>query len=156
MIRCLAYLSLFCLGVTVAAAPSVGRAAARGVLGPVVRIALEGRREVGIGLHGEAQGWHIDLATEATSLVLFDETSTEREKWVVPVIGRGVRLDRSRFVGGHAYHFELHRGATVIESGFVYLYPAHGRRANRVEFGVDTDSQSRADLAIAILPKSAL
>lgn len=132
-------------------------AAGRTVLGEIVRVSLQGRREFGIGLRPTGSGWRIALRGEATSIELTDQTGATHDKWVLPIGAQPLQLDAGRFQGGHAYRFELHRGGTVVERGLVYLFPARGGRNARVQFDVDGGATvSSSTDAIAVLPKSAL
>jgi hypothetical protein len=122
--------------------------------GHSVRVAIEGRREAGIGLRGDGRGWRLPLGGAAvTSVVLVDLTSPTRDKWVLPVDGKSLVLDGARFVGGHAYRVELMKGMTLVDRALVYLYPTRGGRTTKVEFDVDSvDSSDELQLT----PKSAL
>ncbi len=132
-------------------------AAGRALMGEIVRVSLHGHREMGIGLRPNAGGWRIAVHGEATSIELTDQTGATHDKWVLPVGAQPLQLDAGRFLGGHAYRFELHHGGTVVERGLVYLFPARGGRTARVEFDVEADPtvSSNTD-GIAVLPKSAL
>lgn len=126
--------------------------------GATVRIALGGRHERGVGLRGDAQGWRLSLgqAMGATSIVLVDQTSPLHDKWIVAVDGGSLLLDSARFRGGHAYRIEVRRGPSLVEEGFVYLYPTSTGRASRVEFELAEGAEPLAATDIAITPKSAL
>ena len=151
---------LICLALIISSlVPFAGRADARVLPGPSVRVAIEGHREPGIGLHGSGRGWRLPLgAAEATSVVLVDVTAPTRDKWVVPVGGRAVVLEGARFVGGHAYRVEVMRGMTIVDHALVYLYPTRGGRTTKVEFDVDGDGagDGAASDEIRLTPKSAL
>lgn len=131
-------------------------AAGRALLGDVVRIALEGRREMGIGLRATAAGWRMNVRGQATSIELIDLTSATHDKWVLPVASQPLALEGPRFQAGHAYRYELHRGITVVERGLVYLYPPRGSRSARVEFEVEANGPTSDDGGLGVIPKSAL
>jgi len=135
-------------------------AEARGLVGPSVRVSLEGGREWGVGLRGDARGWRLTLGSTggATSVVFIDETAPTHDKWVVEARGRSLVLESARFQGGHAYRVEIRRGSTVVDRGLVYLYPTRGARSARVQFDVDSvDLASAQDEdGIRVQPKSAL
>ena len=149
---------IFALSLLLLASPARPAAAAgRAVMGEIVRVSLQGRRELGIGLRPNAGGWRIGLHGEATSIELTDQTGSTHDKWVLPITAQPLQLDAGRFQGGHAYRFELHRGGTIVDRGIVYLFPARGGRNARVEFDVDAAAtvSSNTD-GIPVLPKSAL
>jgi hypothetical protein len=133
-------------------------AEARTLVGPSVRIAFGSRHERGIGLRGDARGWHLSLreAQGATSVVLVDQTSPLHDKWIVPVEGTTLLLDSARFRGGHAYRVEVRRGTTLLVEGLVYLYPGRVGHPGRVELELDEDDAQASEEGIAIAPKSAL
>jgi hypothetical protein len=130
---------------------------ARVLPGAGIRVAIEGKREAGIGLRGDGRGWRLPLGqlAGATQVVLVDVTSPTHDKWVLPIEGKSVVLDGSRFVGGHAYRIEVLSGMTCLERGLVYLYPSRGGRATRVAFDVD-GRDTLDDSEIRLTPKSAL
>jgi hypothetical protein len=122
--------------------------------GPSVRVAVEGRREPGIGLRGNGRGWRLPLGSAgATTVVLVDISSPTRDKWVLPVDGKALVLDGARFVGGHAYRVEVMKGMTLVDRALVYLYPTRGGRTTKVEFDVEGADSSDE---LSLMPKSAL
>jgi hypothetical protein len=136
-----------------------GFAADHAVQGESVRIALGGKREAGVGIRGNDSGWQVRVAADATSVALIDQTDVTHDKWVLPVASRALRLDRARFQDGHAYRYELHRGAAVIERGLLYLYPTRMARVGRVRFEAkNSASTEHVDSSgeIPVQPKSAL
>jgi len=133
-----------------------GRADARVLNGPAVRVVSERGREPGIGLRGDERGWRLTLDGRGVdSLVFVDQTVPGGDKWIVKVDGkRTVLLDRAQFVAGHAYSVEVRRGHDTLENGLVYLYPPKERRTTRVSF--KTEHEESADGDIALTAKSAL
>jgi hypothetical protein len=132
---------------------------ARVLGGNNVRVAIDGHREPGIGVHGGAHGWRLPIGhTAATSITLVDLTSPTRDKWVVPVQGQAIVLEAGRFIGGHAYRVELMNGITLVERAIVYLYPTRSGRSAHVELAFDDQDGDEvgADSGLRIMPKSAL
>ncbi len=136
-------------------------AAARVLPSTSVHVLLDGHREPGVGLHGDARGWRLPITPDrgATDVVLVDETSPTRDKWILPLDGRAIFLEAGRFVGGHAYRVEVRRGTEIVERGLVYLYPSRAGRRAQVTFDVGDGAVGSAagnGGGISLLPKSAL
>jgi hypothetical protein len=139
------FLSIVCLG---------HGADARVLPGPNVRVAVDGRREAGVGLYSDGRNWRLSLHDiDATQVILVDVTSRTRDKWVLSVVDQAVVLDGPRFVAGHAYRVQLWRGATLVDKALVYLYPSRAGKRH-VEFEVE-DEDTAGD-EIRVVPKSAL
>ena len=75
-------------------------AAARVLPSTSVHVLLDGHREPGVGLHGDARGWRLPITPDrgATDVVLVDETSPTRDKWILPL--DGLEEDRAAGNGG--------------------------------------------------------
>jgi hypothetical protein len=126
--------------------------------GEAIHLRIEGRREAGRALKAEPLGWRLELSGER-AIELADVTDhTTHDKWQVSLSDGTALLDAARFRAGHAYRVTVRRGAQIEVAGFVYLAPARGRGASRVEFEArepETPEINNED-GIAIAPKSAL
>lgn len=124
-----------------------------------IRVAIDGRREAGIGLRPGATGWRLQLGKAAAQVTLVDLTGTNHDKWVLESNGGGVLLD-GRFIGGHAYRVEVKQDGVIVDRGVIYLYPTRSGKLSRVAFDeVDAATSSVGagdDDGIRIAPKSAL
>jgi hypothetical protein len=128
--------------------------------GSPVRVLLEGRREMGIGLRASTAGWRLAIPAKRNinELVFVDVTSTVHDKWVVPVNGEGPTIGGPRFVGGHAYLVQVMRGRDAIETRLVYLYPQRVPHSTSIDFSAaaPTLADDDDDAGIEIAPKSGL
>jgi nitrogen fixation protein len=119
--------------------------------GSTINVKVEGKRERGIGLKAQANGWRLELrgAASGTAEVVDVTQGALGSKWMVSVEDGALVFDAARFVAGHAYRVELKSG-----SALVYLYPPTSRKSHSVVFA-DSEAPA-ADDGIAITPKSAL
>jgi hypothetical protein len=123
--------------------------------GEPLHLRVAGRSQAGRGLRPDPQGWRVQIAAPDAVIELSDVTAASpNDRWVVAVADGRALLDIGRFRAGHAYRFEVRHGAHAIDSGYVYLYPPHGKTVSRVAFGASDAPQTEDGIAIA--PKSAL
>ncbi len=104
--------------------------------GSTVRVALQGKRESGVGLRPRSGGWQLELAPLAGAVAdVFDVTDgATSSKWTVPVEEGVVFLDEETFVAGHAYRVLVRRGAESLGATLVYLYPPSVAQRHKVTF----------------------
>ena len=126
--------------------------------GSTVRVALQGKREPGVGLRPRAGGWQLELAPLAGTAVadLFDVTEgASAAKWTVEVDDGVVFLDQETFIAGHAYRVIVRRGAEAVGTTLVYLYPPTASMRHKVTFD-DGDTASNSGDGPAVVKKPAL
>jgi hypothetical protein len=123
--------------------------------GESIHLRVAGHREPGRALRAEPDGWRLAVSAPDTIAQLLDVTAhAAPDKWLMPITHGGVVLDLARFRPGHAYRVEIRRGATTLETAYVYLSPPIHRGPGRVTFTADADPAGTDE--IAIIPKSAL
>jgi hypothetical protein len=126
--------------------------------GSTVRVALQGKREPGVGLRVRGGGWQLELTAAPGAVAdIFDVTDgTTASKWTVPVEDGVVFLDQETFVAGHAYRVLVRRGAESLGTTLVYLYPPSSMvTRTKVTFG-DSDATGGSSDAPATVKKPAL
>jgi hypothetical protein len=126
--------------------------------GSTVRVALQGKREPGVGLRMRSGGWQIELTAPAGAVAdLFDVTDgTTASKWTLPVEDGGIFLDQETFVAGHAYRVLVRRGSEALGATLVYLYaPSVATRQHKVTFD-DAEAAGGAGDGPAIVKKPTL
>jgi hypothetical protein len=126
--------------------------------GSPVRVAVEGKREAGVGLKAQKSGWKLALTASADEVAdVFDVTAgANSAKWSVEVRDGALFFDNERFIPGHAYRVVLHKGMDAVGSTLVYLYPPPSSARNRVTFEDDSASAGAGDGDIAISKKPTL
>ena len=114
--------------------------------GSTVRVALQGKREPGVGLRSRAGGWQLELAPLAGAVAdVFDVTEgAGAAKWTVQVEDGVIFLDAETFIAGHAYRVIVRHGAEAIGATLVYLYPPTAGTRHKVTFD-DADTASNGD-----------
>ncbi|HEY1586481.1 MAG TPA: hypothetical protein VGH63_12390, partial [Polyangia bacterium] len=126
--------------------------------GSTVRVALQGKREPGVGLRVRNGGWQLELSPVQTGAVadLFDVTDgATASKWTVQVEDGVIFLDQETFVAGHAYRVLVRRGSESLGAALVYLYPSSVATRTKVTFG-DSDATGDSSDAPATIKKPAL
>lgn len=125
--------------------------------GSSVRVALHGKREVGVGVKPQSGGWRLELSAGADEVAdVIDVTDGASEaKWTVTVRDGALLLDEERFVAGHAYRVLLRRGAEPVGATLVYLYPPAMAPRHKVSFD-DADRGPGASEDIAVVKKPTL
>ena len=143
-------LALTIVGGTAAASPLRVRN------GSTVRVAMHGKREVGVGLRARAGvGWRLELAVGGNDTVdVVDVTEgANATRWTVDVVDGALLLDEARFVAGHAYRVTLRHGMTEVGSSLVYLYPPSVASRRKVTFDdADAGSATGDDILISKKP----
>jgi len=104
--------------------------------GSTVRVALQGKREAGIGLRPHAGGWQLELAPLPGAVAdVFDVTEgATSSKWTVQVEDGVVFLDQETFIAGHAYRVIVRRASESLGATLVYLYPPSVATRHKVTF----------------------
>ena len=125
--------------------------------GSTVRVALQGRREPGVGLRPRTGGWQLELAPLTGAVAdLFDVTEgASAAKWTVQVEEGVVFLDQETFIAGHAYRVIVRRGSEAIGTTLLYLYPPTASTRHKVSFD-DAETADRGGDAPATVKKPAL
>ena len=126
--------------------------------GSTVRVALQGKREPGVGLRVHGGGWQLELAPVAGAVAdIFDVTDgATASKWTVQVEDGVVFLDQETFVAGHAYRVLVRRGSESLGATLVYLYPPSTMATRtKVTFG-DSDAAGGSGDAPAPVKKPSL
>jgi hypothetical protein len=125
--------------------------------GSTVRVALQGKREAGVGLRMRSGGWSLEVGPLPGAVAdIFDVTDgANASKWTVQVDDGVVFLDQETFVPGHAYRVLVRRGAESIGATLVYLYPPSVATRTKVTFG-DADAAAGNSDGIATVKKPAL
>ena len=114
--------------------------------GSSVRVALQGKREAGVGLRPHAGGWRLELvATPGAVADVFDVTEGgSGSKWTVAVDDGAVFFDEETFIAGHAYRVLVRRGSESLGATLVYLYPPSVASRHKVTFD-DADAGNGSD-----------
>lgn len=125
--------------------------------GSSVRVALAGKRELGVGLRPHGHGWELLLSSPqpvGSVADLFDVTEgAASAKWTVEVSDGALFLDDETFVAGHAYRVIVRRGSESLGAALVYLYPPAVASRHKVTFDdVDTGGAPSDDIAIIKKP----
>jgi hypothetical protein len=122
--------------------------------GSTVRVALQGKREAGVGLRPHAGGWRLELtATPGAVADVFDVTEgVSSSKWTVAVDDGAVFFDEETFVAGHAYRVLVRRGSESLGAALVYLYPPSVASRHKVTFDDADGDQSTEGPTIAKKP----
>jgi hypothetical protein len=123
--------------------------------GSSVRVALQGKREAGVGLRAGRGGWRLELTAAATDVAeVVDVTDgANSTRWTVDVSENALMLDSERFIAGHAYRVNLRHGSELVGSTLVYLYAPSVSGRQKVTFEDDDASTSGiGDIAIAKKP----
>ena len=96
--------------------------------GSTVRVALQGKREAGVGLRMHGGGWQLELAPLAGAVAdVFDVTEGAMGgKWTVEVEDGVVFFDQETFIAGHAYRVMVRRGSEWLGTTLVYSVRAVG------------------------------
>lgn len=141
---------LLCAGVAEAAPLKVRNGAS-------VRVALAGKREMGVGLRPHGHGWELLLSSQlpvGAVADVFDVTEgAAGAKWTVEVSDGALFLDDETFIAGHAYRVVVRRGSESLGSALVYLYPPTVASHHKVTFDdVDTSAAPSDGIAIAKKP----
>jgi hypothetical protein len=125
--------------------------------GSTVRVALQGKREAGVGLRMRSGGWQLELGSLPGAVAdVFDVTDgANAAKWTVQVDDGVVFLDQETFVAGHAYRVLVRRGSESLGATLVYLYPPSVATRTKVTFG-DADAAGGSSDAPATIKKPAL
>lgn len=125
--------------------------------GSTVRVALQGKREPGVGLRMRSDGWSLELGPLPGAVAdIFDVTDgAAASKWTVQVDDGVVFLDQETFVAGHAYRVLVRRGSESLGATLVYLYPPSVAARTKVTFG-DADAAGGSGDAPATIKKPAL
>jgi hypothetical protein len=129
--------------------------------GSSVRVALAGKREMGVGLRPHGHGWELLLSTSAPTPVgavadVFDVTEgAGSAKWTVEVSDNALFLDDETFIAGHAYRVIVRRGTESLGTALVYLYPPSVASRHKVTFD-DVDTAPASDEGIPIMKKPTL
>jgi hypothetical protein len=115
--------------------------------GSTVRVALQGKREAGVGLRPHAGGWRLELtATPGAVADVFDVTEgSVGSKWTVAVDDGAVFFDEETFAPGHAYRVLVRRGSESLGAALVYLYPPSVASRHKVSFDDADANGSSAD-----------
>ena len=90
--------------------------------GATVRVALQGKREAGVGLKMRSGGWQLELASlpEGAVADVFDVTEgATASKWTIQVDDGALFLDQESFLAGHAYRVIVRRGAESLGATLV-------------------------------------
>jgi hypothetical protein len=125
--------------------------------GSTVRVALQGKREAGVGLRPHAGGWQLELAPLPGAVAdVFDVTEgATASKWTVQVEDGVVFLDQETFIAGHAYRVIVRRGAEALGATLVYLYPPSVATRHKVTFD-DADASGNGGDGPTIVKKPTL
>src|SRR3954452_24683992 len=126
--------------------------------GSTVRVALQGKREPGVGLRLRGGGWQLELAPMPGAVAdVFDVTEgVTPTKWTVQVEDGVVFFDQETFLAGHAYRVIVRRGAESIGATLVYLYaPSVASTKRKVTFD-DAEASSNSGDGPALIKKPTL
>ena len=148
------------LGLAVLAFGSVAAAAPLKVRnGSAVRVVVHGQREAGVGLKAQKGGWKLDLGgTQGAKIDLIDVTEggSNGTRWSMQAADVGGLFLESgdRFIAGHAYRVEVHKGMETIGSALIYLYPPTMAAKSKVTF--EDEAEGAGDGEIATVKKPLL
>ena len=123
--------------------------------GSSVRVVVQGKREVGVGLRPRAGAWRLELASAPNqSADVVDVTEgANGTKWSVDFVDGALVLDEARFVAGHAYRISVRHGSEVLGSALIYLYPPAVASRHKVTFDdAEAGSAGGEDIAISKKP----
>jgi hypothetical protein len=123
--------------------------------GSSVRVAIHGKREMGVGLRARAGGWRLELATgENETVDVVDITDgANAARWTVEVLDGALLLDEERFVAGHAYRVTLRHGTAELGTALVYLYPPSAAGRHQLTFDdAEAGSAGGGDISISKKP----
>jgi hypothetical protein len=123
--------------------------------GSSVRVALQGKREAGVGLRAVRGGWRLELTAAPTDVAdVVDVTDgANSTRWTVDVAENALMLDAERFIAGHAYRVSLRHGSESIGSTLVYLYAPSVASRQKVTFEEqDNTASGIGDIAIVKKP----
>jgi hypothetical protein len=125
--------------------------------GSTVRVALQGKREAGVGLRMHGGGWQLELAPLPGAVAdVFDVTEGSMGgKWTVEVEDGVVFLDQETFIAGHAYRVMVRRGSEWLGTTLVYLYAPSVATRHKVTFD-DADANGPASDGPAVIKKPTL
>ena len=130
--------------------------------GSSVRVAVHGKREVGVGLKmgksGE-HGWRVELgaANGADAADAIDVTDGANEaRWTMAVRQGALFFDDDRFIAGHAYRLVVRRGVEERGTALVYLYPPVMASKSQVSFDDEGTTAGGSNDEIAISKKPTL
>jgi len=126
--------------------------------GSTVRVALQGKREPGVGLRARSGGWQLEVAPLPGAVAdVFDVTEgSSASKWTVQVEDGVIFFDQETFLPGHAYRVLVRHGAESLGTTLVYLYPSTvATRQHRVTFD-DADAVGNASDGPALIKKPTL
>lgn len=115
--------------------------------GSTVRVALQGKREAGVGLRMRSGGWSLELQPLPGAVAdVFDVTEgAGASKWTVQVDDGVVFFDQETFIAGHAYRVLVRRGAESLGTTLVYLYAPAVATRHKVNFDDAETSGSSSD-----------
>ena len=150
-------------GMLVVASAATGHAAPLKLQGgSTVRVAVHGKREVGVGLKMPKRsdhGWRLALgaANGADVADAVDVTDGANEaRWTLSVRDGALFFDDDRFVAGHAYRLVVRRGLEERGTALVYLYPPAMASKSEVSFDDEGATAGGSDDEIAISKKPTL
>jgi hypothetical protein len=125
--------------------------------GSTVRVALQGKREPGVGLRLHGGGWQLEMAPLPGAVAdVFDVTEgVTPSKWTVQVEDGVVFFDQETFLAGHAYRVIVRRGAENLGAALVYLYAPSVATRHKVIFD-DADASGNAGDGPALIKKPTL
>ena len=125
--------------------------------GSTVRVALQGKREAGIGLRPHAGGWRLELTATAGAVadVLDVTEGAAGAKWTVAVDDGAVFFDDETFAAGHAYRVLVRHGSESLGAALIYLYPPSVASRHKVTFD-DADASGGAGEGPTIVKKPTL
>jgi hypothetical protein len=115
--------------------------------GSSVRVALQGKREVGVGLRPHGRGWELQLGVPAAGAVAeivdVTEGAAAASKWTFDLTNGPLVLDEQTFQAGHAYRVTVRRGTESLGTTLIYLYPPSASARRKVTFD-DGDAATNA------------
>lgn len=122
--------------------------------GSTVRVALQGKRETGVGLRNARGGWRLELVAATTDVAdVVDVTDgANSARWTVDVADGALFLDEERFIAGHAYRVSLRHGTELLGSTLVYLYAPSVSARHKVTFEENDGAAGGGDIAILKKP----
>jgi hypothetical protein len=124
--------------------------------GSTVRVALQGKREPGVGLRMHSGGWQLELAAPTGAVAdVFDVTDGAAGKWTVQVEDGVVFFDQETFIAGHAYRVLVRRGSESLGATLVYLYAPSVATRHKVTFD-DAEASGNAGDGPALVKKPTL
>jgi hypothetical protein len=127
--------------------------------GSPVRVAVHGKREVGVGVKMKERAWRLELAAAngADVAEAVDVTDGANDaRWTMALHDGALVFDAERFIAGHAYRVVVRRGITERGTALVYLYPPVATGKSQVSFDDDAATAGGSDDEIAISKKPTL